>query len=63
MFQRLIQKKGKDYLAGAGTVLAREASLTNETGDMQRLVIGAGCLVMGQLLVGVEGRLNIGNNS
>ena len=36
MFQRLMQKKGKDYLAGAGTVLAREACLTNETGDKER---------------------------
>jgi acetyltransferase-like isoleucine patch superfamily enzyme len=63
MFQRLIHKKGKDYLAGAGTVLAREASLTNETGDKNRLVIGGGCLVMGQLLVGREGCLNIGNDS
>ena len=64
MFQRLIQKKrGKDYLAGAGTVLAREASFTNETGDKERLVIGTGCLVMGQLLVGLEGRLHIGNDS
>lgn len=62
MFQRLIQNKNRGYETGVGTVIAREATLTNSTGQAGRLRIGSGCLVVGQLLVEKEGTLEIGDH-
>ena len=62
MFQRLMRGKDRGFQSGEGTVIAREASLTNSSGQAERLKIGAGCLVVGQLLVEKEGTLEIGDH-
>lgn len=62
MFQRLIRKKSSPYKCGANTVLMAEAAITNESQLPDRLRIGSGCLVIGQLLVGKEGTLEIGDD-
>lgn len=63
MFQRLIPKRPKPYLCGEGTVLTSEASLTNEAKQPDRLSLGRGCLVIGQILVGSRGSLQMGDHS
>lgn len=50
------------FCLGEGSVLAREASITNESGIPENLKIGSGCLIMGQLLSGKRGRMGIGNH-
>lgn len=46
-----------------GTVIAKESSLTNRTGQASRLKIGSECLIAGHLLVEKGGLLEIGNHS
>lgn len=50
------------FVLGEGSILAREASITNESGDCENLKIGKGCLLMGQLLSGRKGCLKIGDH-
>jgi acetyltransferase-like isoleucine patch superfamily enzyme len=63
MFLRRIRKKDHGFEKGEGTLIAKEAKLTNGTGQANRLKIGSECLISGQLLVGKKGLLEIGNHS
>lgn len=63
MFQRLIRNKPKPYRCGDGTVLTSEASLTNEASNPERLSLGQSCLIIGQILVGCQGSLQIGDHA
>jgi len=63
MFPGLTRRKKPGFQSGEGTVIAREASLTNGTGQAEKLKIGSGCLIVGQLLVEKEGELVIGDHS
>jgi len=62
MFQKLKNRKPKKVTLGEGAILAREASITNESEDSENLKIGKGCLIMGQLLSGRKGRLAMGDH-
>lgn len=63
LFSRGMRKRSHGFKKGEGTLLAKEASLTNNTGQATRLKIGSGCLIGGQLLVEKNGLLEIGNYS
>lgn len=60
---RRIHKRSHGFEKGEGTRIAKEAHLTNGTGEAARLKIGSGCLIAGQLLVEKGGLLEIGHHS
>lgn len=62
-FFKRIRDKNHGFEKGEGTLLAKEANLTNSTGQTTRLKIGSGCLIAGQLLVEKDGLLEIGHHS